>query len=62
MIKQLNLSTAEPVQDICTKCKNHELKHKTLPLSCNCNDCLDLEHLENKRASRRDYKIIEKTM
>ncbi|PZC82453.1 hypothetical protein B5X24_HaOG210494 [Helicoverpa armigera] len=24
MIKQLNLSTAEPAQDICTKCRNHE--------------------------------------
>ncbi|XP_045771874.1 uncharacterized protein LOC123871886 [Maniola jurtina] len=60
MIKQLNLSTAEIAQDICTKCKNHEIKHKTLPLPCNCNDCLDLEqHLENKRASRRDYKILE---
>lgn len=60
MIKQLNLSTAEPAQDICTKCKNHELKHKILPLPCNCEDCIDLgKHLQNKRDSRRDLKAIE---
>lgn len=60
MIQKLNLSTCEPPQDICSKCRNHEQKHKTLPAPCNCNDCIDLDqHLKNKRDSRRDLKIIE---
>lgn len=60
MIKHLNLSTAEPVQDICDKCRNHTIKHKNLPLPCNCDDCLQMgTHLQNKRESRRDLKLIE---
>lgn len=60
MIQQLNLSTAEPAQDICTKCKNHEMEHKILPRPCNCDHCQDLgKHLASKRNSRGDLKVIE---
>lgn len=60
MIKEMNISTAEPVHDICTRCKNHETAHKTMPLPCNCEDCIDLgQHLEKKRNSRRDLKLVE---
>lgn len=57
IIKSLNLSTAEIPQDICTKCRNHDMEHKNRPLPCNCDLCQDLaNHLENKRNSRKDLK------
>lgn len=60
MIKEMNISTAEPVHDICTKCKNYELAHEKKPRPCNCDECIEwAQHLENKRKSRRDLNMVE---
>lgn len=57
ILKDMNLSTSNPVQDLCTLCQNHSEKHKDEGHDCSLCDCKFCKeypvHIDNKTEVRK---------